>query len=54
MSVYRDKSVLENTSDGVFTWKVANLFTPCSGVKMHNGYRQWLLLAACYLCSYMC
>lgn len=48
MSVTRDKSVLEYTSDGVFTWKVANLFTPCSG-KETAQWLQAMALANCLL-----
>lgn len=44
----RDKSVPEYTSDGVLTWNVANLFTPCSG-KETAQWLQAMALANCLL-----
>lgn len=48
MSVTKDKSVLEYASDGVFTRKLANLFTPCSG-KETAQWLQAMALANCLL-----
>lgn len=47
MYMNRDKSVLEYTSDGVSTWKAANLFTPCSG-KETAQWLQAMALANCW------